>query len=330
MSRVALPSGHIGVTQLPQIGGGPRRDVVMVHGFGANSGFWYASAVRWFHRFGRVTLFDLPGHGDSEMPYSGYTAADLAQVLSEVFDHLQLGDAHLVAHSFGATVALAFATRQPDRVASLVLADARLWAVEPPSPPDAAGPRVQRLREAGLTLADPHLDISVQLLVELARIRLEKDEPGPAIREAVPGASSLFRGRRSAARWLKLIETTRAYEEMADPEGLTLAEIERVHQPILAVYGGLSARKRSGLALQRHCPRCELHFIPEVGHFFPLTRPRLFARPVLSFLRSLAPAKPSARERHPEPSAEVSAAQAPPVAEPPMLHLVHSSDRKVV
>src|SRR5579863_4346621 len=99
MARIALPSGRIGLTQLPQIGDGPPRDLIMVHGLGANSGFWYTSAVRWFRRFGRVTLFDLPGHGESDMPETGYTPGHLARVLGELFDHLQISRAHLIAHS---------------------------------------------------------------------------------------------------------------------------------------------------------------------------------------------------------------------------------------
>jgi pimeloyl-ACP methyl ester carboxylesterase len=315
MGRVALPSGFIGLTQLPQIGGGPARDLVMIHGLGANSGFWYASAVRWFRRFGRVTLFDLPGHGESDMPQTGYEPGHLAGVLGELLDHLQISQAHLFAHSFGGTVALSFASRQPRRVASLILADARLWAFEPPALASASGPRLHRLRDAGLALTDLRFDVSIQVLVELARLRLEKDDPGSAVREALPGASNLFRGRRAAARWLKLIETTRAYEEMTDPGGLSAAEIERVEQPILAVYGELSARKQSALALQRYCPHCELRVVPNVGHFFPLTRPRLFARPAVSFLRSIAGGKVSASRNLPNPPAPIDLPELPPFAE---------------
>jgi pimeloyl-ACP methyl ester carboxylesterase len=296
MTRVALSSGHIGVLQLPQIGDGPTRDLIMVHGLGASSGFWYASAVQWFRRFGRVTLFDLPGHGESEMPQTGYSPFHLARMLGELLDHLQIARVHIVAHSFGGTVALSFASGQPHRVESLVLADVRLWAIEPPSRAAASGRRLQRLRDAGLNLADPRLDVSIQVLVELARQRLEKDASAIAVGEVLPGARSLFPGRRAAGKWLRLIETTSAYDEMTDPGGLPITEIARVQQPILAVYGGLSVRKRSALALQRFCPSCQLYMVPDAGHFFPLTRPGLFARPALSFLRSIAGDKVSARQ----------------------------------
>jgi pimeloyl-ACP methyl ester carboxylesterase len=315
MARIALPSACVGQMQLPQIGDGPARDLIMVHGLGANSGFWYASAVQWFRRFGRVTLFDLPGHGESDMPQTGYTPARLALVLGELLDHLQIARAHLVAHSFGGTVALSFASVQPHRVESLVLADVRLWAIEPPSCAGASGRRLQRLRDAGLSLRDPRLDLSIQVLVELARLRIEKDDPGTAVSEVLPGARSLFPGRRAAGRWLQLIETTWAYEEITDPGGLSVAEIAGIQQPILAVYGGLSARKASAFALRRSCPRCQLHMIPEVGHFFPLTRPGLFARPALSFLRSVASDNAPPGHALPVPHAHGGLPELPPVAE---------------
>ena len=286
MGLVALPSGRINVHQLPQIGRGAADDIVMVHGLGANFGFWYASAVQWFRRAGRVTLFDLPGHGDSDMPATGYSPGRLGVLVGELLDHLRIERAHLVAHSFGGVVALSFAAQQQHRVKSLVLADVRVWAVEPPSVLPESALWLQRARDAGLRLADPRLDLSVQVLMDLARMRLEHDEPQPAVFEVMPGARSLFRGRRSALKWLKLIETTRAYDEITDPEGLDLADVASIRQPMLAAYGGLSARKHSAMALQQLCPDCRLRLIRKAGHFFPLTRPAIFARPALAFLRA--------------------------------------------
>ena len=291
LGPVTLSCGRIGTVQIPQLGRRAADDIVMVHGLGANLGFWYAGAVEHFRRFGRVTLFDLPGHGDSEMPETGYSPRALAGVLSELLDHLGIERAHLVAHSFGGSVALAFAVAHPERVKSLVLADVRLWAVEPPVVADEASPRVQRLRDAGLTLADDRYDVSVQVLVELARLRVASDEPMAAIGEIMPGARGLFSGRRTARKWLKLVDDTKAYREMTDPSSLTLEEIAGIELPILLVYGAHSTVARSAEALMVLCRRCRLQVIPDVGHFFPLTRPHLFARIALGYLRSIARAR---------------------------------------
>ena len=297
VAHVVVSSGRIGVAQIPQVGRRGADDVVMIHGLGANLGFWYAGAVEWFRRFGRVTLYDLPGHGDSDMPVAGYSPAQLADGLAELLDQLAIARAHVVAHSFGGSVALAFAVRHPHRVKCLVLADVRLWAVEPPCPAGEGTARVQRLRDAGLTLADDRWDASVQVLVELARLRIASDEPIAAIGEIVPGARALFSGRRAARKWLKLVETTDAYAEMTDPAALSLAEIAQIEQPMLLVYGAHSSCARSAEAILAACKRARLQVVPEVGHFFPLTRPRLFARIALAFLRSMARARRRRRKR---------------------------------
>ena len=300
MASVALPAGRIGMLQLPQVGGGPAEEIVMIHGLGASTGFWYASAVQWYRRFGRVTMFDLPGHGDSAMPMSGYGPACLAGILGELLDHLQIERASLIAHSFGGLVALSFAAQQPQRTKSLALADVRLWAVEPPSSAVASASRLQRARDAGVQFTDTRFDLSIQILVELAQRRIKRAdsrEGEAAVSEALPGASSLFQGERAARKFLRLIETTRAYDEITDPGGLSLAELAQVGQPMLAVYGGLSPRTWSALALQQHCSACELRIIPDVGHFFPLTRPRLFARPVEAFLNSTLRGQVGVRRR---------------------------------
>jgi pimeloyl-ACP methyl ester carboxylesterase len=287
MARVEFPSGRISFIQLPQVGRGAERHVVMIHGLGASLGFWYASAVQWFRRFATVTLLDLPGHGDSEMPVTGYAPARLAHVVDDLLSAIEIRHAHLVAHSFGGTVALAYAALRPERVESLILADVRLWSVEPPETSVIANP----LDGAGGVCAPMAgtLDPSVQMLVDLARSRLDHEDPVVlSDPDLGSGARALFPGRRAARRWLRLIETTSAYEEMTDPAGLSSDTIAAISQPILALYGDLSARKASGLALRDLCPQCQLHVVPTVGHFFPLLRPRLFARPALAFLRSVA------------------------------------------
>ena len=291
MGPIVLSCGRVGTVQIPQVGRRGADEIVMVHGLGANLGFWYAGAVEHFRRFGRVTLFDLPGHGDSAMPEAGYGPRALAGVLCELLDHLGIARAHLVAHSYGGSVALAFALAHPERVKSLVLADARLWAVEPPEVADEANPRVQRLRDAGLSLADDRYDVSVQILIELARLRLASDDPMAAIGDIMPGARGLFAGRRAARKWLKLVDETQAYAEMTDAEALPLEDIAHLEMPILGLYAPHSTRALSAAVLAASCRRFRLQVVPDVGHFFPLTRPNLFARLVLAFYRKLARAR---------------------------------------
>src|SRR5688500_4312892 len=95
----------------------------MVHGLGADLSFWFLAGLPVLSRMFRVTAYDLRGHGHSEMPRTGYSTADMAADLGGLLDHLGLERPHVVAHSFGAAVALHLAARDPERLRSLVLAD---------------------------------------------------------------------------------------------------------------------------------------------------------------------------------------------------------------
>jgi pimeloyl-ACP methyl ester carboxylesterase len=293
MNLVALPSSQISVLQLP-----PRaaersgEDVVMIHGLAANLGFWYAGAAQWFTHFGRVTLYDLPGHGRSEMRATGYAPRQLAEDLGQLLDRLEIGQVHLIAHSFGGMVALCFALQQPQRVKSMVLADVRLWQIEPPSWDGVPPAWLRRMRDAGLRLEEGRLDPSVQVLVELARLQLGRPELARAALAALTGGRAVFAGRRAARRWLDLIEQTKAYAEMTSGDDFELADLTKIQSPILALFGGNSLLQRSARTLERLCTDCQLEIIPQVGHFFPLTRPRIFAAAALQFLATRGSAIP--------------------------------------
>jgi pimeloyl-ACP methyl ester carboxylesterase len=303
MNLVALPSSSVSVLQLPpRAAAADTEDVVMIHGLAANLGFWYAGAAQWFTHFGRVTLYDLPGHGRSELRSSGYAPRELARDLGHLLDHLRVDRVHLVAHSFGGMVALCFALQQPERVKSMVLADVRIWQIEPPSWASAPPAWLKRMRDAGLLHAETGVDPSVQVLVELARLQLNRPELAKAAFAALTGGRALFGGQRGARRWLDLMEKTKAYREMTSGHDFAIDDLAAIRQPTLALFGGNSLLHRSARVLEQLCADCRLEIIPNAGHFFPLTRPRIFAAAALEFLArtALPPAdggRPARRRR---------------------------------
>lgn len=112
-------------------GDGPRPQVVMLHGLVIdNLSSWYYTIANPLARVADVHLYDLRGHGRSEMPASGYTVDDNVDDLEALLDAWGVdGPVHLFGNSFGGVVALAYAHRHPDRVASLFLIEAH-FAVE--------------------------------------------------------------------------------------------------------------------------------------------------------------------------------------------------------
>ena len=96
-------------------GAGP--PLVLIHGWTLDLEVWnpQAAALGGSHR---IVRYDRRGFGLSEGAPG--IAADLED-LARLLDHLDLGAPTLVGLSQGARVALAYALRQPDRVAGLVL-----------------------------------------------------------------------------------------------------------------------------------------------------------------------------------------------------------------
>jgi pimeloyl-ACP methyl ester carboxylesterase len=103
-----------------QQGKGP--DVVLIHGAITTSHDMIESetADRLSMRH-RLTIIDRPGHGGSARPRFAGTPRDQADQIVEGFDQLGIERPVIVAHSYGALVALALAERHPERVAYLVL-----------------------------------------------------------------------------------------------------------------------------------------------------------------------------------------------------------------
>ena len=96
--------------------------VIMVHGLAADRTI-FNPQIREFKEHFLVYALDLPGHGDSAWKEKGeqYQIRETPEIIRDLMDHLDLPEAHIVGHSIGATTALLFAARYPDRVISLVL-----------------------------------------------------------------------------------------------------------------------------------------------------------------------------------------------------------------
>jgi pimeloyl-ACP methyl ester carboxylesterase len=103
-----------------------RRPVVFLHGLIMDnlSSFYYTVAPAVAARADTV-LYDLRGHGRSERPMDGYRIEDGVDDLVGILDALGIDEpVHLVANSFGGTIALATALRRPERVAGMALIEA--------------------------------------------------------------------------------------------------------------------------------------------------------------------------------------------------------------
>lgn len=265
--------------------------IVLIHGLATNMAFWYAGVANALAAAGEVVLFDLRGHGRSAMPRSGYTADAIAQDLLALFDRLDIPRAHVVGHSYGGLVSLEFALKYPERTESLVIADTRLPSVQRRLSLQTApsiGSLVARLSRLGISIPDDCRDFGLELLTQMARLRVSGDLRVSTIEECFIGAHRLL-GPRTAKRWLELLETTDARAQFDYGSGLTLDDLEALNVPTCAIYGAESMTLPSGVAISRTIPNCQFIAVPGAGHFFPASRPREFVSLALQFLNACSP-----------------------------------------
>ncbi|MEJ2869866.1 alpha/beta fold hydrolase [Actinomycetospora sp. OC33-EN08] len=105
-------------TRVLRAGSGP--DLVLIHGTGGHLEA-YARDVAGLAAHFRVTLYDMVGHGWSDLPDVPYTVDVLSDHLVGLLDVLGIARAHLSGESLGGWVAAWTAAHHPERVGRLVL-----------------------------------------------------------------------------------------------------------------------------------------------------------------------------------------------------------------
>lgn len=283
-----MPKAHVNniTINYQRAGSGP--NIVLIHGLGANLAFWYLTIFPKLAKNFNVTIYDLRGHGKSEMPLSGYTTAEMACDLCSLLDDLSIRRAHIVGHSFGASVALHFAVLFPYRVISLTLADGRIRAIQP-AQKLKDWPFWNRwksaLNDLGMLFGDEE-ELDFDLLESFAHRQLHGKKP--LLLEDAPFIPfhEWGSGVRVRKMWLRLLNTTSARQDFKSLAGLTLDALRRVHHPTLAVYGEYSFCLPSCRGLSDRLPSCDVKIVPKVGHYHPMIKPRFFLHSLTKFVLS--------------------------------------------
>jgi pimeloyl-ACP methyl ester carboxylesterase len=285
MSKARLNGIEINFRQV-----GEGDDVVFIHGLAANHAFWRFQLLMALARDYRVTTYDLRGHGYSQMTPTGYTSADMVGDLLALLDHAGVQRAHLVGHSFGGVVALHCAVLHPERVASLTIQDSRVRALQPTQRlidwPEWEKAKAN-LADHGIEIDENEEEVGIRLLEKLAALDWRADRERSHAKPLFVPFQGWASGNRSAARWLKLLDTTAARQEIQQMAGLDRDALATITQPALAIYGEHSRCLRTYESLPEVLRNLRRHILINVGHFDPVTKPVEVADLLLEFLRSL-------------------------------------------
>jgi pimeloyl-ACP methyl ester carboxylesterase len=284
-----MPRARVGDIELYYLLEGPpdRPVVALIPGFSAPLEMWAPTVPALVPEF-RVLLYDLRGHGRSDLPMSGYDLATQASDLLGLMDELEIDKAHLVGDAAGGGIAVEIALNHPERMRSLALVGTRIhgWkapegSVPPPAPEEEAYNEEfqRRFKEEGL----PEI-LEQWWLGDWAR---------PMREDPV---------RRRAARFRDLILAYPGGSWQATlpspPVPAHYPRLGEITAPTLVIVGGadLPVIKLDGEEWARCIPGARLAEIPEAGHIPNWEFPDRFNPVLAEFLREAG-----SRERQERP-----------------------------
>lgn len=234
--------------------------VVFVHGLGVDnmSSFYYTLANPAARAGADVILYDLRGHGDTERPPTGYSVDESVRDLIALLDALGVnGPVHLVANSFGGTVALALAMTHPSRVTRLLL--------------------IEALVEAMALSEEEWVERVAQMLAE-----------GAQLRGVLSGRRAQYSNKlqRFHSTYDAMVNSTTLTADLGAQRPFRDADLRLVTCPVAAVYGEESDIIHQGYRLKHVLPNCDLTIVPKCGHFLIVEASDVLRDLLLQWLRS--------------------------------------------
>ncbi|WP_312078037.1 alpha/beta hydrolase [Chryseobacterium sp.] len=97
-----------------------KETLVLLHGFMENATIWNDMEKHLSDEFSLLKI-DLPGHGKSEILGEIQTMEMMANEVNKVLENQNLNQIHLLGHSMGGYVSLAFAEKFPKKLKTLTL-----------------------------------------------------------------------------------------------------------------------------------------------------------------------------------------------------------------
>lgn len=245
---------------------GQGRDLVLVHGWGMNAGVW-ASLVALLAPDFRVTVIELPGHGDSDYDAALNSLDDWSNSLLNAAPERAVW----LGWSLGGQLATNAALSAPERVSALILMASTPRFVLGEGWPHALSPDIFHQFSERL-LADPAATLSRFLAIQVLGTEQER-ETLKQLKQAMkhrrePKAEALADG-------LRLLLETDLRPAMAD-----------LRPPTLWMLGSRDALVPRGLAkaLPQLQPKAEIRLLDKAAHALFLSHPQACCRLMQDFL----------------------------------------------
>lgn len=238
--------------------------MVLLHGYPLDRTIWSAVRDGLQDEF-ELILPDMRGFGDSDVMEAGRSIIEYASDIAGLLKHLRIRKAHIVGHSMGGYVALAFARVFPSRVGGLGLVATQVQA-------DSEERKAGRQATARQILKEGIQDVVEDMAPKLAH------SAGP--RDAVAGIIA----RQRPAGLAVALDAMAGRPDSADV-------LRSFRGPVVIIHGAADELIPVERALEMHRLKPAAHYLelPDVGHM-PMLED---AAAVAAALRYLGPVKRS-------------------------------------
>jgi lipase len=256
-----------GFVNIETYGNGPRRVVALHCSLGRAAG-WMAIAKR--IEGIRITAPDWPGHGKSA-PWQG-KGLMRETALGITTDAIGDGPVDLIGHSYGAIIAMDFATRYPDRVRSLTVIEPIFLAI--------AGEDDRPALDTYLGQMQPHFDALDKGRNEEAAKLFMSIWGGGVSWDTLPEAH-----RAALIEQIPVVDACKPGDETSPEERAVLDNLDRLTMPVLLIHGDktLPVVKLVMRGLKHRLSASRSVEIAGAGHMVPLTHARVIAEHLMEF-----------------------------------------------
>jgi 3-oxoadipate enol-lactonase len=258
MGRVTTDLGY--AIGFDEAGANSATPIVFLHGVGSDKSVWRPQLLRFAHER-RAIAFDYPGYGESDPAADGTTRDEFAAAVLSAMRYLGVDKAHLCGLSLGGVVAIAMYAQDPDRCASLILADTFVQHPEGQAIYERSVAASENMR----ALAEGRVDVLLAQPADSA-VRSEVIETMSRI---VPQAY------RTGARAVWLADQRESVDAIRVPTLVLCGTEDRVTPPALSA------------ALAKLIPGAQYEAIEQAGHLSNLERPDEFNTLVGAFVRGV-------------------------------------------
>ena len=242
--------------------GGNKPPLILLHGLLKN-GLCWTDLARALENEYDIIMPDARGHGKASAPESGCRYEDLADDVSGLIKALKLPPLLLLGHSMGGMTAAVVASRKPNLLRGVILAD-----------PTFLSPEMQReVYESDV--AEQHRKILNKSLNEvIAEARTRHPERSEETLELSARA--------------RLQTSMNAFEVLRPPNPDYKLLVRKIDVPGLLVFGDRGVVLLDvAEELQRLNPKLQAEQIRDAGHALQMDQPERFVAVVKSFLHSI-------------------------------------------